>query len=77
MNWQTREIQDWLVEVGASKYTRRDISRLQEFVKSRLLIKDAIKVRNLGWSDYLRNLGVEEFLKQVQWEELVDKEGVS
>ena len=66
MNWQTKEVLNWLDEMKISSLLREDIETLQELVESSLLVK---QVNNP--SSYLINFAVTEFLKNVQWEELV------
>lgn len=66
MNWQTKEVQDWLDEAGVLNSQREDIPKLEELVESHLLVRG-----NLGYTDRIKNLAITLFLKHVQWEQLV------
>ena len=66
MNWQTKEVRDWLDEAGIKNSEREDIAKLQELVESRLLVQG-----NIGYTDRIKNLAVLLFLKHVQWSQLL------
>jgi len=66
MNWQTKEVRDWLDETGIKNSEREDIAKLQELVESRLLVQG-----NIGYTDRIKNLAVLLFLKHVQWSQLL------
>jgi len=69
MNWQTKEVDKWLDEVGILNSQREDIQKLQELVESYLLVQG--KGQGIHCVDYLKNLAVTELLAKVEWEELV------
>lgn len=66
MNWQTKEIQDWLDGVGILNSQREDVTKLRELVEYSLLVRG-----NLDSTDRIKNLAVMLLLKHVQWEQLV------
>lgn len=67
MNWQTEEIDTWIIETGILISQRENATNLQELVESGLLVNE----KPLHISDHLKNLAVKEFLKNVEWKELV------
>jgi hypothetical protein len=67
MNWQTIVVRDWLDKVGILSSQREDINKLQELVKSNLLVEGD----KISCSDFLKNVAMIEFLKDVEWEELI------
>lgn len=67
MNYQTKEISDWLDKLGVVNSRRENISKLQNLVELSLLIRG----KDIHPTDYIKNVSVTEFLKHVQWEELI------
>lgn len=66
MNWQTKELSDWLNEEGILNSQRDDMQKLEELVESRLLVQG-----NLDCTDRIKNLALLLFLKHVQWGQLI------
>ena len=66
MNYQTKEISDWLDKLGVNS-GRENSLKLQNLVELSLLIKG----KDTHPTDYIKNVAVTEFLKHVQWEELI------
>ena len=67
MNYQTKEISDWLDKSGIVNSRREDISKLQDLVELSLLVKG----NEIHPTDYIKNMAITEFLKHVQWGELI------
>jgi hypothetical protein len=66
VNWQTKEVKDWLDETGVKNSERENVIKLQELVESRLLVQG-----NISYTDRIKNLAVMLLLKHVQWERLL------
>lgn len=67
MNYQTKEISDWLDKSGIVNSRREDILKLQKLVELSLLVKG----KDIHPNDSITNVAITEFLKHVQWEELI------
>jgi hypothetical protein len=64
MNWQTEKVRNW-IEDSKICISTLNITQLQEYVESQLLVK------HFSTTDHLRNLAITELLKNVEWKELV------
>jgi len=76
MNWQTKEVIDWLKEDKDFFFSRYytnvgklTASELEKEVKMLLIIRGRV-VQTAGM-DYLKNQAVKQLLKEVEWEEVV------
>lgn len=65
MNWQTREIDNWLNETGILNSQREEVNKLQRLVESKLLVRD------YSSTDRLKNLVITKLLEAVEWEDLI------
>lgn len=74
MNWQTKQVKDWLEEsiyfdrygIDVNKLT---VLELEKEVKQLLVTRG--RVVQTAAMDYLKNQAVKQLLKEVEWEEVV------
>jgi hypothetical protein len=74
VNWQTKQVKDWLEEsiyfdrygIDVNKLT---VLELEKEVKQLLVTRG--RVVQTAAMDYLKNQAVKQLLKEVEWEEVV------